>query len=172
MKKLLTIVLTTTLISLPAMADTKTKKGGLKKVNQTLKSYDSNGDNKVTKSEYQNATKKFNFGDLDLNNDGTLSLGELAVQNKIDRRKQNDPTYEPDMTKLTKKATKIDRKAERRAERKASRGEGNQGGGKGINKGGNNPGKGASKSGNRGGGKGVGGGNRGGGKGGGGKGRK
>ena len=157
MQKLLTIILTTTLISFPALADTKTKKGGLKSIAKTLQSYDTNGDKKVTSGEYENATKQLNFGDLDLNNDGKLSLGELAVNTRTENRKAKNPDYKPDMTKVAKKAQRIDQKQASRAEKGKGIGKG-KGTGKGKGKG-----KGAGKGKNGGGkGKGVGGGNRGG----------
>ena len=169
MKKLLTIVLTTTLISVPAVADTKSKKGGLKSIAKTLQSYDTNGDKKVTSGEYENATKQLNFGDLDLNNDGKLSLGELAVNTRTENRKAKNPDYKPDMTKVAKKAQRIDQKQASRAEKGKGIGKGKgtgkgKGKGKGAGKGKNGGGKGKGVGGNRGG-KGLGGGNRGGSKG-------
>jgi len=152
MNKSTIITLLITLTAVPVYAQEK----GAKKIDSlqliigTVNSYDLNGDNKVTKSEYERKTGKFNFGALDLNNDGALSVGEFSVQKGIEKKQLKDPSFKPNAHKSSKKAHQIDRqmkpsKSDRTSNGKADH-SGNRGGkSSGGNRGGKSGGKGGKK---------------------------
>ena len=96
MNKSLIITLLVTLIIIPSYAQEKNAKK-IRNLNLVI------GDNKVAKSK--NNTEKFNFGALNMNNDGKLSVDDLAIKKDMEKKKLKIPVFKSDKNKSSKKAS-------------------------------------------------------------------